>query len=232
MEETRIQKYLSQHGVCSRREAEDLIKKGGIKVNGEVITLGRKITVSDKIEINGKSLQVKKPKKIIIAFHKPKKVECTLKKMPSMRTLADYIFSGGRVFPIGRLDTDSRGLLLLTNDGDLANQLMHPRYRQEKEYLVTVGQKLTVGVLKILGSGIEIEGKKTQKCEVEQIVSSVFRIVLKEGRSRQIRKMCAKCGMKVLDLIRIRIKNIHLGELPEGKYRILSEEEVRGLRGV
>ncbi len=226
----RLQKLLSEQGICSRRDAEDLIRKGKIKINGQIATLGDRADFSDKIEIKGSVLKLKKPEFIVMAYHKPKGVECTLKEIPGQTTLADIDFGAVRVFPIGRLDTLSRGLLLLTNDGELANRLMHPRYDHKKEYLVTVSKEFSGEVLQKMGRGVIIDGKKTRKCEVEKIMPKIFRIVLREGRNRQIRKMCEAFDLKVVDLVRIQVEKIKLGELPEGKWRILSETEVNSLK--
>ncbi len=226
----RLQKLLASHGLSSRREAEDLIRKKKITINGQLATLGDRASHEDTIKINGKLITFKKPKKLILAYHKPEGIECTLAKIKDQKTLADVDFGEVRVFPIGRLDTASRGLLLLTNDGDLANKLMHPRYKHKKEYLVTVNKEIDPKALKKMESGIQINGKTTKKCETELLKPKSFRIVLTEGRNRQIRKMCEFFGWQVRDLIRIRVEKIKLGELPAGKWRVLSQTEMKSLR--
>ncbi len=230
MDPIRLSKFCSSQGICSRREADERIASGRILVDGKRARLGQRVTGNEKIEVDGQSVTRKHVPTQVILFHKPKQVECTLKSMSDAKTLADYRFGPHRYFPIGRLDKDSRGLLLLTNNGDLGNRLAHPRYQQEKEYLVTTQKPLTPEALKALSIGIKIDHKVTIPCEVEQILPEVFRIVLKEGRNRQIRKMCEAIGYKVIDLVRIRIKNIKLGELPENKWRVLSEVEVASLK--
>lgn len=225
----RLQKFLSEQGICSRRSAEDMICQKKIIINGRLATLGDKVSPQDEIIVNGQKLIPQKKESIVFAFYKPKGVESTLKIIEGVKTLMDFDFKNYRVFPIGRLDKDSRGLLLLTNDGDLCNQVAHPRYEHEKEYLVTVDKPLTSQIMKQLSEGILINEKKTKKCITEQISSNVFRIVLKEGRNRQIRKMCEALELTVQDLVRIRVKNIHLGDLPVGKYRILSSVETKRL---
>jgi len=223
----RIQKFLSEQGICSRRKAEELIRNGDILVNNKKVVLGCKVEGAETITIKGETVITKTPKKIVLAFHKPKGIESTLKNELGGKTLADFDF-GQRVFPIGRLDKDSRGLLLLTNDGDLGNKLAHPRYQHEKEYLVTVDKKLTPAVIKHLGSGkIKIDEKNVLTCEVEQIAEKTFSIILKEGKNRQIRKMCETCDLQVKDLIRIRIGNINLDEIKPGKFRVLSTIELK-----
>lgn len=193
-------------------------------------TLGDKVSNQDKIVVNGQKIIPKKSKTLLLAFHKPAGVECTLNEMEKTKTLIDFDFGKQRVFPIGRLDKNSRGLLLLTNDGDLCHQISHPSFEHEKEYLVTVESSITPAQIKDLKNGIIISnGLKTNKCEVELITSNTFRIVLKEGRNRQIRKMCEAIELQVTDLIRIRINNIYLGDLPVGKHRVLSSAEEKKL---
>ncbi|MDH3325054.1 MAG: rRNA pseudouridine synthase [Candidatus Peregrinibacteria bacterium] len=244
MEKKRLQKLLSEIGYCSRRNAEELIRARKIKINGKIATLGDKVTGEEIIEANGQILTQKRQKKVVIAFNKPVNVESTFAPTEGKKTLLDFDF-GRRVFNVGRLDRDSHGLLLLTNDGELCNELAHPRFGHEKEYLVSVDKKLTPSLLKKLSDGsIEILAKsfknrsdktfRVKECLVEKVSDkgegNIFRIVLTEGRNRQIRKMCESLDLKVLDLLRIRFANIHLGELPAGKHRVLSEVEVRKLK--
>ncbi len=228
-ENIRIQKFLSQKGIFSRRETEKFIREKRIKVNGEIIKLGKKVSEKDIISIDGETIEIKKRiKKIVIAFYKPRGIESTLKKLIDSKTLADFDFKV-RVFPIGRLDKDSQGLLLLTNDGDLANKLAHPRYQKEKEYLVAVDKKITKAFLLKMEKGVFIDKYKTKNCELEQIESKIFKIIMKEGRNRQIRKMCKILGYEVKDLLRIRVGSCKLGELKKGKFRILSKKEIKSL---
>lgn len=221
----RLQKHLSEQGICSRRQAEDMICKKKIFINGKLAILGDKVSLKDQITIDGQKLSSRKQSTVILAFHKPKGVECTLNKIEKVKTLVDFYFGKKRVFPVGRLDKDSRGLLLLTNNGDLCNKINHPRYEHDKEYLVSLNKPLTPKIIENLSNGVLINDKKTKKCEVEQLAPTLFRIVLQEGRNRQIRKMCEVLKLTVTDLIRIRVHNIHLGELPVGKFRVLSLAE-------
>jgi pseudouridine synthase len=229
----RLQKFLSEIGYCSRRQAETLIRKGQITINGQTATLGDRVTQEDTVVVQGKKITPpKKENKIIIAYHKPTGVECTLKKIPGETTLADIDFKKGRVFPIGRLDKNSRGLLLLTNDGDLGNKLAHPRYQHEKEYLVTIQQPVEGSTLQKLEKGITLAGRKTKKCTALKIDTHRFSIIIEEGRNRQIRRMCQAVDWKVLDLFRIRIGRTKLNELKEGRWRIFSEKEMQNLKNM
>ena len=227
----RLQKFLSQQGVCSRREAESMIYNGAILINGEVATLGDKVDGSELIMINGKKLTVRDPEKIVLAWNKPTDVEITFDNTHGGKTLKSFDFGPERVVPVGRLDKDSHGLILLTNDGDLCNFLAHPRYVHDKEYVVTVNRDVNSTDLEFLRNGsIRVEDKKVKSCKVEKTGSRRFTMILEEGRNRQIRKMCEACEMRVLDLKRVRVKNIELGELRVGEWRKLSPEEVAGLR--
>jgi 23S rRNA pseudouridine2604 synthase len=228
----RLQKFLSSQGVCSRREAESFIEKGKIFVNGKKATLGDKVTGSENIIFNGVKISVRKNiQSIVLVWHKPTGVEVTFQNEHGGKTLNDFDFGSERVVPIGRLDKDSHGLLLLTNDGDLANEIAHPSYSHEKEYVVVVTTTLTPKILERLSSGtLEVNKERVQPCEVHQIKENVFRIILKEGKNRQIRRMCEACDLKVKELLRVRVNNIWLNELPIGKWRKLSSLEVEQLQ--
>ena len=226
----RLQKYIAECGVASRRKAEDLIVSGKVKVNGQTITkLGTKIDpAQDKIAVNGQPVK-QAESKIYIKLNKPRGVvsACT---DPREKTVIDLVKDVlDRLYPIGRLDKNSEGLILLTNDGELANELMHPRYEHEKEYVVTVQFPIFYVQLNRLKEGVEIEGKKTLPAQVKQVGSRRFHIILKEGKKRQIRKMVEAVGNRVVRLKRIRIKNIELGKLPLGQYAYLTPSEVRDL---
>ncbi len=230
-EKTRIQKYLSQKGLFSRRECERYIRSKRIAINGELAVLGDRVNDEDVIWLDGEALEIKKSiKKRVLAFYKPIGVESTLKANYESKTLADFDFKG-RVFPIGRLDKNSHGLLLLTNDGELSNRLMHPKYKKEKEYLVVVNKPITSIFLAQMSKGVFLRQKKftTSPCTIEKIEDHIFRIILTEGKNRQIRRMCEALGFKVKDLLRIRIGNCYLGELKVGKYRVLGEKEIKSL---
>lgn len=230
-EKIRIQKYLSQKGIFSRRECESYIRAKRIAINGELATLGDRVNDTDVIWMDGEALAIKKTiERRVLAFYKPVGVESTLKAEYESETLADFDFKG-RVFPIGRLDKNSHGLLLMTNDGDLSNRLAHPKYQKEKEYLVVVNKPITGVFLKQMSKGVALRKKKitTKPCVVEKIEDQIFKIVLTEGKNRQIRRMCEELGFEVKDLLRIRIGNCYLGEMKPGRYRVLGEKEIKSL---
>jgi len=227
----RLQKYMAHAGLCSRRKAEEYILKGRIKVNGITISeLGTKIDLLiDSVFFDDKPVLLnQEPSKIYIALNKPRGyvTSCSQKKT---KIVMDLIEIDERVYPIGRLDKDSNGLILLTNDGDLHNKLSHPSFDHEKEYVVTTVFPVSDIALKNMAEGLIIDSNKTRKAIVRRISEKQFRIVLKEGRNRQIRKMVQKTGNKVDTLLRIRIANIYLGNLKEGTWRYLSLEEIREL---
>jgi pseudouridine synthase len=226
----RLQKYLSQQGICSRRQAEDCIRSRKVLVNQKIASLGDKVDGTEEILFDGKKIPHRQKKTKVLIFYKPKGVECTLNSNRGGKTLRDFDFGADRVFPVGRLDKDSHGLLFLTNDGDLANILAHPRFEHEKEYLVVVRGCITPQILQKLSNGIDIEGKKTAPCIVEQEKNEVLRFVLREGRNRQIRRMCELVGLEVKDLLRVRIENIWLNTLKEGRWRKANEMELSLLK--
>lgn len=227
MEPIRVQKYLSQKGICSRRQAEVYIREARLSVDGNVLTLGDRVLPGSLILLDGKPLDIPDVvEPILVAFYKPRGVESTLKAMEKSKTLADFDF-GGRVFPIGRLDKDSHGLLLLTNDGELANKLMHPRYEKEKEYLVQLHKAPEAKDLEMMKNGIMLDDKKTAPCQVAVIDENTIAITLKEGRNRQIRKMCVELGYEVVDLLRIRVGKVHLKDLKPGDIKPLSFSVVK-----
>lgn len=230
MEKIRLQKFLSEQGVCSRRAAEELIRKGKITIDGEKAQLGDRVLGAEMIMVDGQKVKSQvRPSQKVLAYYKPAGVECTFRSEPEIQTLANIDF-GERVFSIGRLDKDSQGLLLLTNNGDLANKLAHPRYQKEKEYLVSVEGEIEPWKLKKLSSGILMDsGKKTRPCIVDEVKDGVLVFVLTEGRNRQIRKMCEAVELSVVDLMRIRVGSLKLGEMKVGKWRVLSEVEVQSL---
>ncbi len=227
----RIQKYLSDVGFCSRRQAEDFIRDGKILINDKKAVLGDKISGDDKIIIDGQELQIKKvPKKKVLVFHKPKGVECTLSPGHEIKTLLDFDFGPDRVFPIGFLDKDAHGLLLLTNDGDLGNKLTHPSSEHEEEYIVSVKGKITDAIIDNLEQGVIREGKKNVPCQVEQIGDDVLRLILNKGRNRKIRKMFDTYDLQIIDLQRIRVDEILLKELISGDWRILNDTDFEELK--
>lgn len=228
----RLQKYLAHAGLCSRRKAEEHILNGLVKVNNKVVTeLGTKIDPeNDKVFFKHKQVILKpKSPKIYIAINKPEGYVTSCSQQRS-KIILDLIDIDERVYPVGRLDKDSRGLLLLTNDGDLHNKLSHPSFNHEKEYIVTTIHPISETALKDMAQGIVIDKVKTRKAKVTRLSKNKFKIVLKQGRNRQIRKMVGKTGNKVEILKRIRIANINLKDLKEGKWRYLLPKEIKQLR--
>ena len=230
MEATRLNKYLAQCGVCSRREADKMIESGKVLVNGQVADMGCKVTSEDEIRL-GKKVLGGKPKKVVLAFYKPVGVTCTEKDKYAEKIINDYIDYPVRVTYAGRLDKDSEGLLLLTNDGDLINGVMRGANGHEKEYIVKVNQEITDEFLETMSSGIylkELE-TKTRPCKVEKIGKFTFRIILTQGLNRQIRRMCKTVGYEVIQLKRVRIMNVQLGNLVPGRYREVKGKELEEL---
>jgi len=225
----RLQKYLSSAGFCSRRKGEELIKDGLVRVNGIIVTeLGTKVDPqNDRIEVN-ETLVKAGQKKIYIALNKPREY-VTSCDHPGEKIVLKLVDIPERIYPVGRLDKDSTGLLLLTNDGRLHHRLSHPSFDHEKEYEVTVASHITDGALRSLEKGIPMMGTRTRPAKVKRLSKNRFRIVLKEGRNRQIRRMVRKVGGRVIGLKRIRISNIKLGKLSEGSWRYLGEKEKEGL---
>jgi len=225
MAEMRLQKFLSSAGVCSRRKGETFIKEGRVKVNGmRVSELGTKVD-SDKdfVEFDGRPVSINS-EPIYIALNKPKDYVSSCYQKDH-KTVLDLLDISERVYPVGRLDKDSTGLLLLTNDGHLHYRLTHPSFDHEKEYEVTVARALPDGVLRKLAQGMPVMGTKTRPARVKRISSRCFLIVLQEGKNRQIRRMLRKVGNQVTDLKRVRIANIRLGNLPAGRWRYLAKKE-------
>ncbi|UCD80733.1 MAG: rRNA pseudouridine synthase [Desulfobacterales bacterium] len=225
----RLQKFLSAAGICSRRKGEEYIKAGQVAVNGQIVAeLGTKIDPdSDLVQVDGKTVRPSQPY-IYIALNKPKDY-VTSCRHPGEKIVIDLVNIPQRVYPIGRLDKDSTGLLLLTNDGRLHHQLSHPSFDHEKEYDVTTQQTITDGALRKLAAGLPLMGTKTRPARVRRISDRRFRIVLQEGRNRQIRRMVRKVGNQVVRLKRIRVGNVKLGRLPLGNWRHLTEKETQYL---
>lgn len=230
-EEIRLNKYLSGAGVCSRREADRLIESGAVKVDGEKAYPGMKIHPGQDVFVKGKKIEQER-ELILIAFNKPRGVVCTTDTRWGDRTVYDFVQQEKRIFSIGRLDKDSEGLLLLTNDGDIQNKIMRAGNYHEKEYLVTVDRRITPEFLKKMSEGIYLKelGVKTRTCRVELAGERQFRIVLTQGLNRQIRRMCEACRYKVVRLQRIRIMNLSLGSLKEGEYRSVTRKELAQLK--
>ena len=220
----RLNKYLSEVGYCSRREADKLIEQGRVTVNGKVPEMGTKVSSTDTVEVDGKSITEPKEEHVYLAFNKPVGIVCTTSSKEK-NNIIDYINYPKRIFPIGRLDKPSEGLILLTSDGDIVNKILRARNNHEKEYIVTVDKPITPEFVSKMSNGIPILDTVTRKCEVEKISTYDFRIVLTQGLNRQIRRMCQYLGYEVVQLKRIRIMNILL-DVPVGKYRELTKKEL------
>ena len=224
----RINKYLSQIGICSRREADKLVDSGRIKVNNEIAILGTKIKEGDNITIDNKLIKPKKKRTIFIAFNKPKGIVCTTNRMIEKNNIVDYINFPERIFPVGRLDKLSEGLIFLTNDGSLVNKVLRSRNNKEKEYLVEVNKNITTDFIRQMSNGIPILNTVTKNCKLVKVSTTTFKIILTQGLNRQIRRMCEFLGFKVVSLKRIRIMDINL-DVETGKWRHLSSRELNSL---
>lgn len=224
----RINKYISNSGLCSRREAERLIRAGSITVNGVIPEENYIVTLGDTVLVNGKPLPVKE-RNIYIALHKPVGVVCTNANTVK-NNIADYMNFPERIFAIGRLDKDSEGLILLTNDGEIAHEILHSEHDHEKEYIVTVDKPITEAFINEMATGVEILNTITKPCKVQSINETTFRIILTQGLNRQIRRMCKQLTYRVIRLQRIRIMNINLDGIEYGTWRELTGSEVLKLK--
>lgn len=223
----RLQKYLSEIGFCSRRDAEAFISAGEILINDVVATLGDKVTGQEKIVIDGKELETKElPSRKVLVFFKPCGVECTLTASGNIQTLLDFDFGPDRVFPVGHLDRESRGLLLLTNDGDLGNRLAQPARGDEHEYLMVVKDVISSAILAKLSHAIMVAHKTLVPCEIKEVGQQKFQVVVSNGKTKLIRKACDEAGVELSDLLRMRVGDIELGSLEEGAWRALTDEEL------
>jgi len=218
----RVQKLLSNYGYCSRRKAEELIKAGRVKVNSKTITIGDKASYDDKIFVDGK--QINKEKKIYMMFNKPLKCVTALKDSRH-KTVMDYIKIKERIFPVGRLDYNTSGVLLLTNDGDFANSIMHPRYEINKTYIVEIDKPLVEHIKWKMEKGIKLEDEKTAPAHVRQLDDRLIEITIHEGKNRIIRRMLEELGYKVRSLERVKIGSLELGSLKPGKFRMLKKND-------
>lgn len=226
----RINKFLSESGYCSRREADRLIDQGRVTINGVVPEMGTKISPTDEVRVNGELIKEKKGEHIYLAYNKPEGIECTT-NLSVRDNIIDEINYPERIFPIGRLDKGSEGLIFMTNDGDIVNKILRARNNHEKEYIVTVDRTITDRFIDQMANGIPILDTITRKCKVERISNNVFRIVLTQGLNRQIRRMCEYLDYDVVALKRTRIINISL-DLPVGKYRNLTPKELEDLNAL
>lgn len=223
---TRINKYLSEVGYCSRRAADKLIDQGRVTINGRVPEMGTKVVDGDEVRVNGELISPPNEKPVYIAFHKPVGIVCTTDNRVEKDNIIDYINYPSRIFPIGRLDKPSEGLIFLTNDGDIVNKILRARNNHEKEYEVTVDKPITSSFIQQMSNGVPILDTVTRKCEVEQLSRFKFKIILTQGLNRQIRRMCEALDYEVTRLVRHRIMNVKL-DVPVGEWRYISEEEMR-----
>ena len=223
----RLNKYIASSGLCSRREADTLIESGKVTINGKAAVQGTKVMDGDIVEVSGKKI-TPDDSMVYIAFNKPLGVTCTTdQRDPS--NIIDYIGYSERIFPVGRLDKNSSGLILLTNDGSIVNKLLRAENGHEKEYIVTVNRPYDKNFLKSMESGVPVLGQLTLPCRLKPVNDKTFKIILRQGLNRQIRRMCEYLGYKVTRLKRIRFMNIHLGDLESGKWRYLTSEEKKEL---
>ena len=223
---TRINKYLSEVGYCSRRRADRLIEEGKVTINGKLTEIGSKVEDDDIVEVEGQRIKKSaKQKKIYLAFNKPVGIVCTTNRTIEPHNIIDFIKYPKRIFPIGRLDKDSEGLIFLTNDGDIVNKILRARNNHEKEYIVIVNRPINREFIKRMSNGVKILDTTTKNCLVKKLSQKKFKIILTQGLNRQIRRMCEFLGYKVQSLKRVRIMNIKL-DLPTGKYREFTKEEI------
>lgn len=226
MKETRINKYLSEVGHCSRRAADKLIEQGRVTINGKVPEMGTKIKAGDVVRVDGELISTPKNKPVYLAFNKPVGIVCTTDTRVEKDNIIDFINFPKRIFPIGRLDKPSEGLIFLTNDGDIVNKILRARNHHEKEYLVTVNKPITEDFIRKMENGVPILDTVTRKCTVEKTAERQFKIILTQGLNRQIRRMCEHLNYKVKKLKRIRIMNVNL-DIPIGKWRHLTPTELQ-----
>jgi 23S rRNA pseudouridine2604 synthase len=223
----RLNKFLAETGSCSRRQADQWIEAGRVTVNGATAVLGTQVEAGDDVRVDGRPLRAR-PKRVYLALNKPVGIECTTDRdVPG--NIVDFVAYPERIFPIGRLDKDSEGLILLTNDGDIVNTVLRAEHEHEKEYIVSVDRPLTPAFLAAMAAGVPILDTVTNPCKVTPVGRNTFRIVLTQGLNRQIRRMCEHFDYTVRRLQRVRIMHVHLGTLPVGQWRELTDIELRGL---
>ena len=227
-EKIRINKYLSEAGICSRREADRMIEEGRITVNGKKAESGQKVSLEDEVCADNIPVH-KNEKKVLLLFNKPRGIVCSTKQQFDETTVTDYLDYPLRVYPVGRLDKESQGLLLLTNEGDLVNKIMRAGNYHEKEYFVTVNKPVDREFVRRMSKGVPVLDTVTRPCRVVQTGECSFRIILTQGLNRQIRRMCGALGYEVKELRRVRIMNIELGNLKPGEYRKVTDQELNEL---
>ncbi len=226
----RLNKYLSESGACSRREADEFITEGRVTINGVPAGLGTQVNDGDEVKLDGDIVGAarKKTKPVYIALNKPVGITCTTERnVPG--NIVDFVDHPERVFPIGRLDKDSEGLILLTNDGDIVNEVLRAEHNHEKEYIVAVDRGITPEFLDGMANGVRLSDATTKKCKVAKVGAKVFSIILTQGLNRQIRRMCEAFGYTVEALQRVRIMHVRLGQLPVGRWRNLTAQEIAPL---
>lgn len=225
-----VNKYISETGFCSRREADKYIEQGRVTINDNIASKGNRVKDGDVVEVDGEPLKKKKAT-VYIALNKPKGITCTT-DLKDKTNIIDYVNFSSRIFPIGRLDKRSEGLIFLTNDGDIVNKILRAGNQHEKEYIVTVDKPIDIEFLKNMRNGVRILGVMTQKCFVQQEGANRFRIILTQGLNRQIRRMCEALGYDVVALKRTRIMNMTLKDLAQGNWRYFTKEEVNNLNAL
>ena len=225
----RLNKYLSEAGFCSRRSADKLIDEGRVKINGTLATMGEKVNPQDEIEVDGEIIKNNKKISTYIAFNKPMGIVCTTDTRVEKNNIIDFINYPTSIFPIGRLDKDSEGLILLTDDGDIVNKILRSSNNHEKEYIVTIDKTISQTFIKRMSEGVPILDTITKPCKIQKLSRNSFRITLTQGLNRQIRRMCEYLNYKVESLQRVRIMNIHL-KSKVGSYRDLTHEELKTLK--
>lgn len=224
----RLNKFIASQGVCSRREADRLIEAGQVKINGKIATLGDRVSTEDEVVVNGKNISNYDINNVYLAFNKPRGIVCTSSRKEGLNII-DYINFSERIFPVGRLDKDSEGLILLTNDGSIVNKMMRSSQNKEKEYLVKVDKKITKEFKDKMESGVYILNQVTKPAKFVQVNEYEFKLTITQGLNRQIRRMCESLGYNVLELKRLRIMNISLGNLKTGEWRYIKTKELKQL---
>lgn len=222
--EVRLNKYISESGYCSRRQADRYVEEGVVKINGVIAVVGTKVQIGDQVHVNGEAI-IKDDDLVYLALYKPKGITCTT-DYTIRGNIADYVNYEKRIFPIGRLDKDSEGLIFMTNDGDIVNKILRAGNNHEKEYIVTVDYNITDKFIKTMAEGVFILDQMTKPCICEKISNKTFKIILTQGLNRQIRRMCEELGYEVIKLKRTRIMNVDLGDLNYGDYRDLTNHEL------
>ncbi len=227
----RLNKLISDTGICSRREADRLIDEGLVKVNGQIATTGLKIGPDDRVTVRGKPLKAK-PEAVYLLYNKPAGITCTTDEDIVDNIIAAVNYRGGRIFPVGRLDKPSEGLILLTNDGDSVNKILRAGNAHEKEYVVTVNKPFSQDFINKMAAGIPILGTKTKPCQVRQVAANTFNIILVQGLNRQIRRMTEYLGYEVVRLKRVRVMNLRIAGLKTGQWRLLNAKEILELESM